>query len=103
MFAAVAFAVFAAAASAAVAAAARRSAGRRFMRRMHAIGNFFSKKFSFKRKKAPGSVANKEFAVLHVGTGSWDRERQRYEHTLTFRPEAMSCGEKNMQCLSPFL
>lgn len=74
--------------------AARRSLGRRLGRKLRAIGNFFSKKFTWKRKSLPGAAANNEWAIINVGTGIWDSTRYRFEHTLTFRPENMSCGKE---------
>ncbi|XP_026193890.1 uncharacterized protein LOC34621714 [Cyclospora cayetanensis] len=73
-------------------ALSRMSAFQRVAGKLRAIKNWFSKKFTWRRKNRPGLVANNEWAVIHAGTGLWDPVRQRFEHTLTFRPEEMSCG-----------
>ncbi|KAL8426428.1 hypothetical protein Efla_005482 [Eimeria flavescens] len=72
-------------------AISRRGLGKRLRRKLRAIKNWFTKKFNWKRKQMPGMKADNEWAVIHAGTSKWDAKRKRYEHTLTFRPEAMSC------------
>ncbi|CDJ68962.1 hypothetical protein, conserved [Eimeria necatrix] len=84
-------------------ALSRRSLSKRLGRKLRSIGNFFSKKFTWKRKSSPGAAANNEWAIINVGTGIWDSTRHRFEHTLTFRPENMSCGKELQRFFSATL
>ncbi|KAL8269561.1 hypothetical protein Esti_006527 [Eimeria stiedai] len=75
-------------------AISRRGIGKRLRRKLRAIKNWFTKKFTWKRRRKPGLRADNEWAVIHAGTSTWDPQKKRFEHTLTFRPESMACSSQ---------
>ncbi|KAL8433299.1 hypothetical protein ACSSS7_003983 [Eimeria intestinalis] len=75
-------------------AISRRGIGKRLRRKLRAIKNWFTKKFTWKRRRKPGLKADNEWAVIHAGTSTWDPQRKRFEHALTFRPESMTCSSQ---------
>lgn len=79
--------------------AARRGLAKRLRRKLRAIKNWFTKKFTWKKT---GLAANNEWAVIHAGTAKWDPSRRRFEHTLTFRPESMVCGAECAEIAASF-